>query len=36
MPSGKRRTHEEFINELGKKTDTISVLDSYHKNTEPI
>ena len=36
MPSGKRRTHEEFIHELEKITDTISVIDSYHKNTEPI
>ncbi|MBQ7548843.1 MAG: hypothetical protein IJT03_03965 [Clostridia bacterium] len=36
MPSGRKRTHEEFINELGKITHTISVQEPYQKNTKPI
>lgn len=36
MPSGKKRTHEEFIKELSKINASIQVLGIYKKNTIPI
>ena len=36
MPSGKKRTHDEFIRELSKINASIQVLSRYEKNILPI
>lgn len=36
MPSGKKRTHDEFMKELTLKNGDVQVLGTYQKNTHPI
>ena len=36
MPSGKKRTHGEFVSELSKINSTIQVLGTYEKNVLPV
>lgn len=36
MPSGKKRTHDEFVQEVRVKNPTIQILGTYQKNILPI
>ena len=36
MPSGKKRTHSEFVSELSKINSSIQVLGTYEKNVLPV
>ena len=36
MPSGKKRTHDEFVKEVSVKNPSVQILGVYQKNTSPI